>query len=305
MKKYVVMILVIMVLMLMVQPVAANSTSLITYSDKKYFELQYDSKLWGIIPNDKLHVDLKVSEYSNARAHFYLKPLSSTGISPRISIQVYGRGIGQNAQTKINADSIREVSRWYGVEKVSGKKINIEQSKDASELLITFNDQVQREINFTLNDKMYSINLLTKKNDKNFKTYANVQDAMIKSMKLYATKKVNITLNGKVIQFPDAKPYVDENNRTLIPLRFISENLGARVSWDDYDRRVTIRVQDKVINIPMGWHYYDVDGEQKRMDTASVMFDGRTYVPLRFISEELGASVIWDSATQTIHLTTK
>ncbi|HOA98329.1 MAG TPA: stalk domain-containing protein, partial [Acetivibrio saccincola] len=47
-----------------------------------------------------------------------------------------------------------------------------------------------------------------------------------------ANENVSVTVDGKKVVFPDAKPFIDENGRTLIPVRFVTEDLGATVEWN-------------------------------------------------------------------------
>ncbi len=101
-----------------------------------------------------------------------------------------------------------------------------------------------------------------------------------------------IIFNGKPIKF-DSPPFVD-GGRTLIPIRAITESLGAEVSWDDETQTVTIVKDDTTIELIIGSNTALVNGEEVELDTKADIVNARTYVPVRFISEVLGADVNWD-----------
>ena len=100
-------------------------------------------------------------------------------------------------------------------------------------------------------------------------------------------------------------PYIDENGRTMVPVRFIAERLGAKVAWDPETRKVTIKLDGKEINMSIGSTQYSLNGENKYMDTAPTIKTGwnRTMVPIRFVAEALGKSVEWDKANKLVFIT--
>lgn len=110
-------------------------------------------------------------------------------------------------------------------------------------------------------------------------------------------------------------PYVDANNRTMIPLRTTANAMGLEVSWNEEAKQATFTsTADKttksvVFTIDSDKLSYTVaeEGkepvtEEKQMDTAAVQKDNRTYAPIRFLAETLGYYVGWDNATQTVTL---
>ena len=84
------------------------------------------------------------------------------------------------------------------------------------------------------------------------------------------------------------------NGRTMVPIRFVAENLGFEVEWNKADKTIAIGENGKVV-IKVGSATATVDGKTVALDSAPVIENGRTLVPLRFISESLGAEVNWDS----------
>jgi hypothetical protein len=118
-----------------------------------------------------------------------------------------------------------------------------------------------------------------------------------------AADKITVKVNGEIINF-DTEPYI-ENNRTMVPIRFISEALGAKVDWDGVYRLVTITLGDTKIEQKIGKTVAIVNGHEISFDVPAVIKNDRTMVPVRFVSEALGADVIWEAETKTVIITTK
>lgn len=118
--------------------------------------------------------------------------------------------------------------------------------------------------------------------------------------------EVHVQVNDKLIQFPDAVPFTDDNNRTQVPIRFVSESLGYKVDWNfvQGDVRVTLTNDTKQIVMTTGQNEVNINGEEFAIDTEPVLLEGRTYVPVRHIAEALGAKVEWDDATNTAIIST-
>ncbi|MGI6452339.1 MAG: stalk domain-containing protein [Syntrophomonadaceae bacterium] len=95
----------------------------------------------------------------------------------------------------------------------------------------------------------------------------------------------------------DAAPYINaESERTLVPVRFVSEALGACVAWDQETRKVTITYGEKEIILTVGSDSVLVNGSREYIDCVPELLPpGRIFVPLRFVGETLGAEVIYDS----------
>ncbi len=102
----------------------------------------------------------------------------------------------------------------------------------------------------------------------------------------------------------DAEPFIDaEADRTLVPVRFISEALGAEVNWNHEMQKITIKEDIKEIILTIGSTSVLVDGQVSTIDCAPVLIPpGRTFTPLRFISENLGATVEYNDETKVIKI---
>lgn len=138
-----------------------------------------------------------------------------------------------------------------------------------------------------------------------------------KSFTLYAKwEKVDITLSQIILTINDkaAKVFgeskandvapIIRNDRTMLPARFVAENLGATVEWDETAPGiVTITKDDVKIVIYIGEDSAVVNGEKVKLDSPAFIENDRTYTPIRFIAENLGATVEWNEEAQTVTIT--
>ena len=117
---------------------------------------------------------------------------------------------------------------------------------------------------------------------------------------------LTVEYNGEAITFPDAQPFVDENSRTLIPVRFVAETMGADVSWDSDAQAAVIKQNGITITAPIGSDTISVtkDGNTStvKMDTQAVLTNDRTYVPIRYVAESLGAWVSYSDLFTTVQI---
>ncbi|WP_418791912.1 stalk domain-containing protein [Phosphitispora sp. TUW77] len=103
----------------------------------------------------------------------------------------------------------------------------------------------------------------------------------------------------------DAAPVIREN-RTLLPIRYVAQHLGASVDWDPTDRKVTVATADKTIVLWIDNNTAQVNGINTQIDPANsnvvpiIIPPGRTMLPLRFITENLGCQVQWDPVTRGV-----
>ena len=105
-------------------------------------------------------------------------------------------------------------------------------------------------------------------------------------------------VNGEAVK-NDVAPLI-VNFRTYTPARFVAESLGAKVVWDEKTRTVTITKDDVKIILTIDSTTAYVSGTKVQMDASAFIADGRTYTPVRFVAEQLGASVEWDEEARTV-----
>jgi hypothetical protein len=120
--------------------------------------------------------------------------------------------------------------------------------------------------------------------------------------------KATATIGSDTVKL-DAAPYIDKaSGRTMVPMRFIGEAFGATVTWDAPTRRVFVETKATLNHKPLlmvmtiGSRKATANGTALTLDVAPTIVAGRTFVPLRVISETLGATVAWNASTRTVSI---
>lgn len=118
--------------------------------------------------------------------------------------------------------------------------------------------------------------------------------------------KVEAKVN-ELIKILDYPPFI-YNNRTMVPLRFISESIGATVEWDPVVRIVTITIEEvegkkKILKLSPDSSVASLNGKPYQMDTTPLIKNDRVYVPIRFIMEAFGARVDWNALEKRVFIT--
>ena len=111
-------------------------------------------------------------------------------------------------------------------------------------------------------------------------------------------RDIHIYMNNKKIETADA-PFV-KNERTLVPIRVISENLGVKVDWNQEKQEVSLEKEGNEIFLPLKEKYYVQNGEKVATDIAPEIKNNRTFVPLRLIAELYGKEVRWDQESYSV-----
>ena len=109
---------------------------------------------------------------------------------------------------------------------------------------------------------------------------------------------ITVNVNGKNLSLDQNCVIVKD--RTLVPLRAIFEALGADVDWDDATSTVTAVKDGKKISLTIGDKTLIAGGEAKTLDVPPQLIGSRTLVPVRAVSESLGANVNWDETSKTV-----
>ncbi|MGN7469101.1 family 10 glycosylhydrolase [Brevibacillus sp. SAFN-007a] len=119
-----------------------------------------------------------------------------------------------------------------------------------------------------------------------------------------AAPAISIFLDGQPVR-SDVAPYIiPKVNVTMVPLRVISESLGAEVYWDQNLQTATILKGDTVLSMTVNQAHALVNDSTVPLDASVQNKQGRVMVPLRFVSEQLGLQVGWTQETRTITLST-
>ncbi len=120
---------------------------------------------------------------------------------------------------------------------------------------------------------------------------------------LVLTIDEDTALSGEETKVLDAAPFI-EDGRTLVPFRFIGEELGAEIGWDDAERRVSYLLDDNKVELWIGLNRARVNDQETTVDqnpdVTPLIRNGRTMVPIRFISEALGFDVEWNPNTRQV-----
>lgn len=132
----------------------------------------------------------------------------------------------------------------------------------------------------------------------NAKTLDKKETKVEKSEASKENSEIKILVAGKEIK-PETPAYI-ENGRTMVPLRFISEALGEKVDWKADTN--TVIVGDNKASLVIGEKEINANGKKIAIDSPAVIKDSRTFVPLRAISEILGAKVDWESSTRSVKI---
>jgi hypothetical protein len=118
--------------------------------------------------------------------------------------------------------------------------------------------------------------------------------------------QTTFTVNGSPNSL-DSPPII-KNGRTLLPIRPIVEALGGTVGWDGNERKVTISIASTTIELWIAKNTARVNGTNTPIDSTNSkvvpeVINGRTMLPLRFVTENFGCELQWDPNTQTITIT--
>ena len=128
-----------------------------------------------------------------------------------------------------------------------------------------------------------------------------IHDGTIESLN-QSLSVLTVEVDGQEVPYTleSGVPFVDENNRTQVPLRATMESIGATVSWDQGTQTATVQINGITIQVPIGEKHIIVDGTKIPNDTAAMVKNGRTYLPIRVVLEAAGYSVGWRQETRTV-----
>lgn len=219
----------------------------------------------------------------------------SSSSSSDTSAPTYGVNTGKTENGKISVTPAKAEA---------GEKVTIKATPDSGYQLdkVTVKDKDNSNVKLTkVNDNEYTFTMPKGKVsvDATFvqkdAADANQNSAAEKSkvIKLQIGSRIVNVDNEAVIY--DTAPVI-RNDRTLVPIRIVTETLGGKVDWNGATKEVTLHIDGKEIKMTVG-------KTLEKYGVAPVIIDGRTFVPVRFVADELGATVAWDDATKTVTIT--
>ncbi|AKL94734.1 phosphate ABC transport system substrate-binding protein PstS [Clostridium aceticum] len=115
-----------------------------------------------------------------------------------------------------------------------------------------------------------------------------------------ASQNVRIVIDGSNIK-SDVAPVI-ENGRTLVPAKVIFENLGAKVNWNANKKEVTVTTAATDVSLVIDSKTAKIDGKNVTLDVPARIINGRTFIPLKFIADAVGAKVSWNAGTSTVDI---
>ncbi|RED52874.1 copper amine oxidase N-terminal domain-containing protein [Cohnella lupini] len=114
-----------------------------------------------------------------------------------------------------------------------------------------------------------------------------------------AAQPIQVLVNGDRVMFPDQQPKII-NSQVLVPVRFVSDKLAGELKLAG--KEITIVKGDRTIKLVIGAKSASVNGKKIDLGLAAQSDKGRTYVPLRFISEAMGEKVQWNAASKAVFI---
>jgi len=136
------------------------------------------------------------------------------------------------------------------------------------------------------------------------KTLVIVVMLFVTSMVLSSANQIIIKANDQAINYTEetGAPFIDENGRSLVPLRSTLEALGLTIGWDQDKYAAIVYRGNDVVTVPIGKKVVIHNGNEINLDTSAQIVNSRTYVPIRAIVEALGGTVEWDGVTKATNL---
>jgi len=120
---------------------------------------------------------------------------------------------------------------------------------------------------------------------------------VVLSVSAFASE-ITVVVNGTTLSFD--QPPINESGRTLVPVRAITEALGAEVEWEQSTKTVTATKDDIIVTIQIDNDTLYKNSEEITLDVPAMLVGERTLIPVRAIAESFGAEVGWEESTQTV-----
>lgn len=98
----------------------------------------------------------------------------------------------------------------------------------------------------------------------------------------------------------EAAPFVTATGHTMVPVKVISEIAGTEAKWNAETNEASFEADGRTVVVTIGSTVAVVNGERVEMPEPAAIVNGRTFVPLRFITENLGADVTWEAETKSV-----
>src|SRR5665648_249462 len=125
---------------------------------------------------------------------------------------------------------------------------------------------------------------------------------LILSSSATALATVSVSINNAPVAFTSQSgaPFIDQANRTQVPLRATMETFGCNVSWESETNTAKVSKDGTTVEVMIGQNYILKNNTKIAIDSAAIIKDGRTYLPIRAVLESFGANVSWNNTSQTV-----
>ncbi|WP_144941884.1 copper amine oxidase N-terminal domain-containing protein [Paenibacillus sp. 32O-W] len=154
---------------------------------------------------------------------------------------------------------------------------------------------IQTDTNFTMDNRLYNLKMQIK--DTNASSVA-VQFYDETGKQEIVKRGTLVTIDGKGLA--TEQPPVNLAGNVVVPMRAIFEAMGAGIEWEQETMTVTATKGSKEIKLQIGSDTAYIDGQEYTLNVPAQLINNNTMVPVRFVSEALGAKVFWDNNSQTV-----
>lgn len=271
-----------------------------TYGSESYYKNYADTRKWAleewvdyIAPQIYWEIGNKTIDYKTA-VTWWAETLKDSNTKLYVGLADY------------KCDGVDSSSAWYNGAAI---KAQIELNKTISKVSgeIHFRYKFVNNLSY-LKEIVSSVNsgtsTVTESVTETTSTAVNENSEENDTKLVNNTNEIMVVVDGEILEF-DQQPVI-QDSRTLVPFRKILEALGAEVYWDDDTRQVRAVKDDTEISFVIGEKELLINQEDTIiMDVAPQIIGGRSMVPLRAISESLGAEVNWDNDERIVTINTK
>jgi Copper amine oxidase N-terminal domain. len=231
------------------------------------------------------------SKYSDSLKN--VKLLGNDGITIDYAVDKNGYIVNEDSKIDFNFD-LGEIAK--AVASVSGETLDQAVSGKIS-LKLNCTTEISK-----INEKV-EVNI-PEVNDSNSVDYFSMIEKMVGSLqKPENTQLVLVFVNDKYVNFKDEPVIL--NDRTMVPAREVIETLGGSVNWDDATQTVTAKFGNNTAVLKVDNTTAIINGETVQLDSPALMYKDRLYVPLRVLTNCIGANISWDESTSTVKLEVK
>ena len=218
-----------------------------------------------------------------------------SGSSSSTSAPTYGVSTGKTENGTISVTPAKaEAGETVTIKATpdSGYQLDKVTVKDKNNSNVKLTKVSDNEYTFTMPKGKVSVDATFVQKDAADDNQNNAGEAS-KVIKLQIGSRI-VTVDNETVIY-DVAPVI-RNDRTLVPIRVVTETLGGKVDWNGVTKEVTLNIDGKEIKMTVG-------KTLEKYGVAPVIIDGRTFVPVRFVADELSATVAWDDATKTVTVT--